>query len=41
MGAGYSGLLMAIVIHEKLHSNVDFVIYERNKDMGGTWLENR
>jgi cation diffusion facilitator CzcD-associated flavoprotein CzcO len=42
MGAGYSGLMMAIVFSQKLqNSNAEFVIYERNKDLGGTWLENR
>ena len=42
MGAGYSALMMAIVFHEKLDNcNTEFVMYERNKDMGGTWLENR
>jgi len=42
MGAGYSGLMMAMVFSEKLQdSNAEFVIYERNADLGGTWLENR
>lgn len=42
MGAGYSGLMMGIVFAEKLqNTNAEFVIYERNKDLGGTWLENR
>lgn len=42
MGAGYSGLMMAIVFNEKMqNTNAEFVIYERNKDLGGTWLENR
>ncbi len=42
MGAGYSGLMMAIVVSQKLQdSNLEFVVYERNKDLGGTWLENR
>jgi cation diffusion facilitator CzcD-associated flavoprotein CzcO len=42
MGAGYSGLMMAIVVAEKLReSNLEFVIYERNRDLGGTWFENR
>lgn len=42
MGAGYSGLMMAIVFSQKLQeSNAEFVIYERNADLGGTWLENR
>jgi cation diffusion facilitator CzcD-associated flavoprotein CzcO len=42
MGAGYSGLLMAIVFSEKMQDkNAELVIYERNHDLGGTWLENR
>ncbi|KAJ9608099.1 hypothetical protein H2200_007087 [Cladophialophora chaetospira] len=42
LGAGYSGLMMSIVVSQKMKdSNVEFVIYERNSDLGGTWLENR
>ena len=42
LGAGYSGLMMSIVISQKMKdSNVEFVIYERNNDLGGTWLENK
>lgn len=42
MGAGYSGLMMAIVFSEKMKDkNAELVIYERNEDLGGTWLENR
>jgi hypothetical protein len=42
LGAGYSGLMMSIVIGQKMKdSNIEFVIYERNSDLGGTWLENR
>ncbi|KAL2826251.1 hypothetical protein BDW59DRAFT_179602 [Aspergillus cavernicola] len=42
MGAGYSGLMMAIVFNERMRDkNAEFVIYERNEDLGGTWLENR
>jgi hypothetical protein len=42
MGAGYSGLMMAIVFSQQMKdSNAELVIYERNKDLGGTWLENR
>ncbi|KAF2653673.1 FAD/NAD(P)-binding domain-containing protein [Lophiostoma macrostomum CBS 122681] len=42
MGAGYSGLMMAIVFSEKMQDkNAELVIYERNHDLGGTWLENR
>ncbi|KAH8897881.1 FAD/NAD(P)-binding domain-containing protein [Thozetella sp. PMI_491] len=42
MGAGYSGLMMAIVFNERLRdSNATLTVYERNDDIGGTWLENR
>ncbi|KAL5340957.1 hypothetical protein BJX70DRAFT_406699 [Aspergillus crustosus] len=42
MGAGYSGLMMAIVFSERMRNqNAELVIYERNEDLGGTWLENR
>jgi hypothetical protein len=42
MGAGYSGLMMGIVYSEKLQTqNCEFIIYERNEDLGGTWFENR
>ena len=42
MGAGYSGLMMSIIHSERMkHKNIDFVMYERNADLGGTWLENR
>lgn len=42
MGAGYSGLMMSIVFSERMKdSNSELVVYERNDDLGGTWLENR
>lgn len=42
MGAGYSGLMMSIVFSERMKdSNAELVVYERNEDLGGTWLENR
>ncbi|KAL3455430.1 hypothetical protein BJX64DRAFT_297637 [Aspergillus heterothallicus] len=42
MGAGYSGLMMAIVFNERMKGrDAEFVVYERNADLGGTWLENR
>lgn len=42
LGAGYSGLMMGIVFSERMkEANAEFVIYERNADLGGTWLENR
>ena len=42
LGAGYSGLMMGILFSERMKDvNAEFVIYERNDDLGGTWLENR
>ena len=42
MGAGYSGILMGIIWNQRMQDrNADFAIYERNSDIGGTWLENR
>lgn len=42
IGSGYSGLMMAIIVKEKMgDQNVDFQIYEKNNDLGGTWLVNR
>lgn len=40
IGAGVSGILMAYQI-QKHAANVEHVIYEKNEDIGGTWLENR
>ncbi|KAF7194766.1 FAD-binding monooxygenase moxY [Pseudocercospora fuligena] len=40
IGAGVSGILMAYRI-QKDAQNVEHVIYEKNQDIGGTWLENR
>ncbi|KAL4876146.1 hypothetical protein BJY04DRAFT_231971 [Aspergillus karnatakaensis] len=42
MGAGYSGLMMGIIFSQRMkNKNAELVIYERNHDLGGTWLENR
>lgn len=42
VGAGYSGLMTAIMIHEKMaDANVDLTLYERHADLGGTWLVSR
>ncbi|KAJ5638158.1 hypothetical protein N7490_008037 [Penicillium lividum] len=42
MGAGYSGLMMSIVFSQRMkNANAELVVYERNEDLGGTWLENR
>ncbi|KAJ6143406.1 monooxygenase [Penicillium samsonianum] len=40
VGAGASGLQLAHKA-ERLLENVDLQIYEKNSDIGGTWLENR
>src|SRR3984957_2473441 len=37
VGAGESGLLTAIRLHQ---AGIAFCIYEKNGDVGGTWLEN-
>lgn len=42
MGAGYSGLFMAMMFRKQMDDkNAEFTIYERNEDLGGTWFENR
>lgn len=43
IGAGYAGLTLAHkVYHEhKLTDIMDLVIYEKNQDVGGTWLVNK
>jgi hypothetical protein len=40
VGAGASGLQVAYKA-ERVLKDVDIQIYEKNKDVGGTWLENR
>lgn len=40
IGAGLSGIQMAYQI-QKNTENVEHVIYEKNDNLGGTWLENR
>jgi len=40
IGAGFSGILLAYKFQEKLQ-NVEHVIYEKNAEIGGAWLENR
>ncbi|MGE4323090.1 MAG: flavin-containing monooxygenase [Sphingobium sp.] len=39
IGAGMAGLLAAIRLRER--GDEDFVIFEKNPDVGGTWYENR
>ncbi|KAE8383907.1 hypothetical protein BDV26DRAFT_299342 [Aspergillus bertholletiae] len=42
IGTGYSGMMMSIIAKEKMEAHeVDFHVYEKNKDLGGTWLVNR
>jgi heterodisulfide reductase subunit A-like polyferredoxin len=40
IGAGVSGIATAIRVQETM-KNYDFTIFEKNHDLGGTWLENR
>ncbi len=40
MGFGASGISFAKFSRDQLQ-NVEVVIYEKNADIGGTWLENR
>ncbi|KAJ9612026.1 hypothetical protein H2200_003621 [Cladophialophora chaetospira] len=40
IGAGVTGIMNAYHI-QKMLENVEHVIYEKNADIGGTWLENR
>ena len=42
IGAGYAGLMLAYHLREaKMEEFIDLRIYEKNHDVGGTWLENR
>ena len=40
VGAGASGICLAKILPETLN-NVSFTCYDKNDDIGGTWLENR
>ena len=40
VGAGFSGILAAIRIPERLR-NVDLTVYEKNDGVGGVWWLNR
>lgn len=40
IGCGVSGIMNAYYIQKELE-NVEHVMYDKNHDIGGTWLENR
>ena len=40
IGAGISGICAAIRFNQRIQ-NLDFTIYEKNADIGGTWFENK
>lgn len=40
IGAGASGIYLAKFLPERLN-NVSFICYEKNSEIGGTWLENK
>jgi len=40
IGAGFSGVLAAIRFPQRI-PNLELVVYEKNADVGGTWLENK
>lgn len=43
VGAGFAGLMVAYKWKHQFHmdSFIDLAIYEKNADVGGTWLENQ
>ncbi|KAL4906968.1 hypothetical protein BDW74DRAFT_167024 [Aspergillus multicolor] len=43
IGAGVSGILMGIKVLQQKHlsQHIDFHIYEKSPEVGGTWFENR
>lgn len=40
IGSGISGILASIRFRQRI-PNLDLQVYEKNADIGGTWLENR
>ena len=41
IGAGFSGLTLAYKLkHDRTFDFVDFTLYEKNEEVGGTWFEN-
>ncbi|PYI21677.1 putative flavin-binding monooxygenase [Aspergillus violaceofuscus CBS 115571] len=40
IGSGISGIISSIRLRQRIQ-NLDLCVYEKNTDIGGTWLENR
>lgn len=40
IGSGISGIISSIRLRQRV-SNLDLCVYDKNDDIGGTWLENR
>lgn len=40
IGSGISGIMASVRLRQRV-PNLDLCVYERNEDVGGTWLENR
>lgn len=40
IGAGMSGILCGIRFKQRI-PNLDLVIYDKNEEVGGVWLENK
>ena len=40
IGAGISGIIAGIRFPQRV-KNLDFTIYEKNEEVGGTWWENK
>jgi cation diffusion facilitator CzcD-associated flavoprotein CzcO len=40
-GAGPSGIALAIELKKMTPHGLTFGVYEKNREVGGTWLENR
>lgn len=39
IGAGISGILIVQKLKEAFHDDIEILILEKNKDVGGTWFE--
>ncbi|RSL99848.1 hypothetical protein CEP52_009501 [Fusarium oligoseptatum] len=41
LGMGAAGIDFSHALREQGQNNIDLVVYEKNSELGGTWLENR